>query len=512
MLSDEQYFELCNLCDSLLNRKKKFYRVAIPWLHILKWHPSLLEEYVSCFHEKKFRFHLFNNLKFLLIYICGWLAILYRACFIRYQKIQYLSKPRVEYDILLVSHYLGVGSLSLDQDHYYGALHKDLERDGIKVLRAFINQTGDINILGQMRGVEISDSLVLPKSENLLWQLIIFLGFFGEFLSLLWGAIFSPLSGSARFICFRAAIEALSGGSRDAVVIARSVLKVINAHKVSAVLFTYEGHAWEKIFVSLGRKYANSTKLIGYQFVGLTKGHHAINRGLGYEYDPDIVMCTGESAIESLKNALTPCSSSFDVLGTFRLPKLNHTSENFEKKRRLETSICLILPEGLDQEVFRLVGYAQKLAKKNPMIEFVIRLHPITTQSDFLRGGYFENLPTNMRLSNSDLITDATAAKWAIYQGSTSILQCFALGVTPFYLHQDSLINIDVLMQDSSSPYFLTATRDFDELINDWHSSGVRDEWLCSVLSHLNAMYKPFNSLKILEILENSINTSDKLT
>lgn len=502
MLSNEKYLELCNFCDSLLNHKKKFYRIAIPWLHILKWHPSLLEEYISCLNEKKILHHFAHNLKKFFVYILGWLVSLYRACFPRYQKFQYLSKPKVEYDIILVTHYLGVESLSSDQDNYYGTLHKELECKGVNVLRVFINQTNDVNISELIQGIEFSDSLVLPKYENLLCQLLIFFGFFGEFCSLLWWAIFSQVSSSAKFIGFRAAVEALSGRSREAVVIARVILRIINTHRVSTLLFTYEGHAWEKILVNVGKRHANLTKFIGYQFVGLTKGHHAINRSLGCEYDPDLIMCTGELAVESLKNAVTPCKSNFDILGTFRLPNLNHTIENYEKKRNLGNSVCLILPEGLDREVFRLVSYAQKLAKKNPMIEFVVRLHPITTKSDFLRGGVFERLPANMRLSNSDLVTDATSAKWAIYQGSSSVLQCFALGVIPLYIHSGDII-IDALMQDSNSPYFLRSQNDFYEIIEKWKINGVQVEWVNNVSNQLIAMYKPFNSSMIFDSLEN---------
>ena len=99
MLNDEQYFELCNLCDSLLNRKKTIYRIAIPWLHVLKWHPSLLQDYITCFNEKKIQFHFTYNVNKLLIHILGWLVSLYRSCFLIYQEFQYLSKPKAEYDI-----------------------------------------------------------------------------------------------------------------------------------------------------------------------------------------------------------------------------------------------------------------------------------------------------------------------------------------------------------------------------------------------------------------------------
>lgn len=502
MLSNEQYFELCVSCDSLLNRRKTLNRVAIPWLHILRWHPFLLKDYISCFSEKSIKYHLVLNLKKIFIYSIVWLKNLYRSFFFKKKKFHYLGQPKDKYDIVLVTHFLGSKSVSLDHDHYFGTLHKDLKLQGVEVLRVFINHTDDLKLDLSMKGRDIPDCVILPKSTNLLLELNIFLGFLREFLILSYDAFFSSGKGVKRFITLRAATEALSGRSREALIIAKIILQVVNKHQVTNILFTYEGHSWEKILVNLARRNVCKLKLTGYQFVGLTEGNHAVNNSFGFEYEPDLLMCTGGLAVEKFKKRTSSNGVNFDVLGTFRLPSMNNAMEYFEKKRYLEKSICLVLPEGLDDEVLRLVKYTKSLARNSPMIDFVIRLHPLTNKDSILRDDCFVDLPSNIQFSSADLVTDALAAKWAIYQGSTSVLQCFALGVIPIYIHSGDII-IDALMQDGNSPYFLKSQNDFYEIIENWHIKGVQVDWFNNVSNQLKAMYQPFNSSKIFQNLEN---------
>jgi hypothetical protein len=503
MLNNEQYFELCASCDSLLNRRKTLNRVAIPWLHILRWHPFLLKDYISCFTEKSFKYHLALNLKKLFTYLMVWLRSFYRSFFFKKKKFNYLGRSKGKYDIVLVTHFLGPKSVSSDCDHYFGSLHKDLKLQGIEVLRVFINHTDDLKLDMLMRGREITDTVILPKSANLLVELNIFWGFLKEFLILFYqAALFSSGKGVMRFIALRASVEALSGRSREALIIAKNILQVVNQHQVTNILFTYEGHSWEKILVNLARRNDYKLKLIGYQFVGLTEGNHAVNNSFGFEYEPDLLMCTGELAAEKFKKRTSNNGVKFDVLGTFRLPSISNAMEYFGKKRYLEKSVCLVLPEGLDDEVIRLVEYAKSLARNIPTIDFVIRLHPLTNKDLILREDCFIDLPPNIQFSSTDLVTDALAAKWAIYQGSTSVLQCFALGVIPLYIHSGDMI-IDALMQDKNSPYFLRSQNDFYEIIRNWHIKGVQVDWVNNVSNQLTAMYQPFDSSKILQRLEN---------
>ena len=501
MLNNEQYFELCVSCDSLLNRRKTLNRVAIPWLHILRWHPFLLKDYISCFSEKSIKYHLVLNLKKLFIYLMVWLRSLYRSFFFKKKKFNYLGRSKSRYDIVLVTHFLGSKSVSSDYDYYFGSLHKDLKSQGVEVLRVFLNHTDDLKLDLSMKGREIPDSVILPKSANLLLELYIFWGFLMEFLILSYEAVYLG-KGVMRFITLRAATEALSGRSRDALIIAKNILQVVKKHQVANILFTYEGHSWEKILVNFARQNDCKLKLMGYQFVGLTEGNHALNNSFGFEYEPDLLMCTGGVAVEKLKKRTSINGVKFDVLGTFRLPNINNALKYFEKKRYLEKSICLILPEGLDGEVIRLVKYAKSLAINMPMIDFVIRLHPITNKDLILRRDCFIDLPSNVQVSSAELDADVLAAKWAIYQGSTSVLQCFAHGVIPLYLHNGDII-IDALMQDANSPYFLKSQNDFYEIIEVWKIKGVQVDWVNNVSNQLIAMYQPFNSSKIFENLEN---------
>lgn len=502
MLDNEQYLQLCTICDSILNRKKRLHRISIPWLNILKWHPSLLQDYAVYFNKKSIGFHLTLIFKKFLTYLLGWIVNLYCSCFSKYKIFHYLSKPNIEYDVLLVSHFLGQESLSVDQDHYFGTLHQDLKLNGIKVLRVLINQTNISDVSELMGQREISDSLILPKTKNLLSQFSLLLKFINEFLLLLRDSIFLSGDRVERLITLRSAVEALSGRSREAMVIAHSIYHTIVRHKIPTVLFTFEGHSWERALVNIVKENTNKVKLIGYQFVGVTEAYHSIKRSFGCKYNPDLIMCTGALAIERLKERGFYDDVHFDILGTFRLPSLTNTHEHFDNKKNLKKSICLVLPEGIDDQVSDLVGFAKKIAIKMPMIEFIIRLHPITLPKNLDKNGCLRNLPSNIRLSNKDLNSDALSAKWAIYKGSTSILNCFALGVAPLYINEEHTISLDVLLQDDSSPYLIRNQNDLFVVISNWKYDDIFNGWVNKTTKNLKSMYEPFNSQKMLKILE----------
>jgi hypothetical protein len=67
VISEKQYLELCDACNRLLVLpESSIEMVAIPWLHVIREHPIVLEKYVSLFSPKsiieKLKVIVFNKL------------------------------------------------------------------------------------------------------------------------------------------------------------------------------------------------------------------------------------------------------------------------------------------------------------------------------------------------------------------------------------------------------------------------------------------------------------------
>ena len=63
-MNEEQYQELCNLCDkTLLAQDSKIERVANPWLHVIREHPVFLKNYIELFEPTHSTRMLINKYK-----------------------------------------------------------------------------------------------------------------------------------------------------------------------------------------------------------------------------------------------------------------------------------------------------------------------------------------------------------------------------------------------------------------------------------------------------------------
>ena len=75
----------------------------------------------------------------------------------------------------------------------------------------------------------------------------------------------------------------------------------------------------------------------------------------------------------------------------------------------------------------------------NGDIEFVLRLHPLTSKADVRRYCPEWNLaPENFRISDATLQEDLEAASWLLYRGSSIVLNALVKHVRPIYVDADN--------------------------------------------------------------------------
>ncbi|MBT6746355.1 MAG: hypothetical protein HOB26_07360, partial [Flavobacteriales bacterium] len=87
-------------------------------------------------------------------------------------------------------------------------------------------------------------------------------------------------------------------------------------------------------------------------------------------------------------------------------------------------------------------------ARTNPEVKFIWRLHPIVTfESLKAQNPKLRNHPGNIILSKATLEEDFSRSHWALYRGTTAIVQAVAAGLRPIYLQSPGELTIDPLYE-----------------------------------------------------------------
>jgi len=83
-------------------------------------------------------------------------------------------------------------------------------------------------------------------------------------------------------------------------------------------------------------------------------------------------------------------------------------------------------------------------------------------------------LTDNILLSSEPLESDIWRSKWALYRGSTAIIQAAVCGIHPVYLHQVGEIPIDSLYEVDKLHARVTEPSDFRDLLAEAETSTTR--------------------------------------
>jgi len=269
------------------------------------------------------------------------------------------------------------------------------------------------------------------------------------------------LSNFDRRVAECAAFMASSVGAVCALRIGKQVRELVHTLKPQAIIVTYEGHSWERIAFASARSVSPGIVCIGYQHAPLFYGQYSLQRKLGRGFDPDVILTSGSATKVQLENNLKLSGIRTAVLGSHRVFRHHEGSwESIPKK------ICLVLPEGVESECELLFSYSLMCARSMPDVKFIWRLHPILS-FETLKKKYqlFRELPRNVLLSDQSLIEDIAQSKWALYRGTSAIVQAAVSGVRPIYFSIHGEIPIDPLFEIASMRSMVSNVDDFKRVV-----------------------------------------------
>ena len=423
------------MCDEYLCRDDSNpARVAIDVLHFVSQHYVHLAKYKEFMSDERNFFYQIKNRFYYLLKVLK---------LVRFGAGTVLSKTNdSSTDTIIFSHINNIENLSSDSDFYFGDVRGHLADNDIKVRYVYLNKTRAMK-------ASLSSEFKRRAPED-----ILLLNRFG--LRVLYRAIQSLLkerqqvvheyklaqTPDRRKFFGKLVSRVLDVQSIRNYAVYLEFVRIVQRYKPKTVICTYEGHAFESLIFQAARSVEESTRCIAYQHTLVYEFQHALSRMIGSNYDPDVILTSGELSRMAIQKALVS-NSSVDVrtAGTIRAVAGNKKfcfSEN--------RSACLVAPDGTIDECKLLFGYAITTALLLMNTEFVFRLHPIVSFEQLKKRGVLpENLPANITLSTATLEFDLSRCSWLIYRSSSVAVAGLYRGLRPLYLDDINGLSVDPL-------------------------------------------------------------------
>lgn len=331
-------------------------------------------------------------------------------------------------DLLFISHLTAADQWTQGaSDPYFGSLPWELQERGYRVRIALIDHTttslSDLNGMAQAPATVVRT--LIPRRLERNNEAVIMRKL---------AAVAARLRDGSDEVNLRrlAARQASQGSSRQSLRIGTTISRLVGRHRPKALVFTYEGHAWERIAMHLSRQIDPDLRCIAVHHAILAPMQHAMTTSYGGTFDPDVILAAGRAALEWLSHAPGLKGIPIDLLGSARA---RPATPVLDKPK--DGTICLFLPEGMVSESIFLANAAYDLAAQRPDLTCTIRLHPLTSRDELAsKEPRFRTAPSNIQWSspNRTLEEDGRLATWAVYRGSSAVLSAMTSGAIPVYL------------------------------------------------------------------------------
>ena len=469
-MNEEQYRLLCEACDRvLLANDSTIERVSIKWLHVIREHPVFLTNYVDLFQLKKNIWRRWLTSWKAFHDKLRWLRHLVIALKSNQKDVSELDQSPEDVDVLFVSHLLSASQAGQEEDFYFGEIPNKLVAQGYKVAIVLINHSVQSSkAFDHKWNLCTVERIVLPNHFRVSELVAFYRRLKLESLRLEVLARKESF-GLLRRVIKRASQEALSDGTLTTLRFYEQMRSLAFKFKPKTIVVTHEGHAWERMAFSAAKSAVPEVKCIGYQHAALFRLQYAIRRNLTPQYNPDQILTVGDVSMQQLK--LTPGLGGIpiSILGSNRSPKSKEvkTEKSLAHTRDSDKNTCLVIPEGIAIECYLLFEFSMACAQALPEIQFIWRLHPILTfESLVSHYPILKDIPSNIELSCNTLEEDIGRSRWALYRGTTAIVQATVAGLKPIYLVLPGELTIDPLYELEVWRENIVSISDFENVID----------------------------------------------
>ena len=441
----------CIFSDLFLKENKdNIFLNAISSAHVLKKHPVFpsIDDKKNNKLSKNFTKNFKKTITYLYDFFCE------KIFFFRKKKI------KIKKDILIVSNLVNKNHLKRNEDFYFGDISKLLNKKKISHSFALRNLT-NLNYIELSKSINNKkNKFILSKTFHIHVEIYLVALFIKNFFYLNFLNFLKKNNEKNNFVSNFYKFDLMKTSLAN-IRHAYQILYLVKSLNSKIVLFTYEGHAWERILIKLIKKnFGNNVKLIGYQFSALNKYSHSIFKKRGFDYDPDYILTSGVIPKKMFEKSKVLNQNNIINIGSFKNKKKN---KNLKKNFRN----ILVLPEGFLSETNILIDYVKKISSKNKNFNFIFRLHPLISLKDISHD--FSNYKNILFSSNKSLATDMLKCEFVFYRGSSAVFECIFNKIHPIYIDNNDGINVDPLffIKKTSKLYSNNSFKSLDSFLKN---------------------------------------------
>ncbi len=395
---------------------------------------------------------------------------IYKYVFDNHQLDENLKKESV--DILLISNFLGYDSFN--NDIYFGKLNEKFNKKKIKSKKIYRNFS-NINISSLSK--KNYKNQVLGKRLNLSEEFKNLLLLFKEILNFIFSKKYNSISDQIKIFDFFSILKNLRHVSQ--------LMKCIYKLKPKIVIFTFEGHAWERLLNYQIKTLDQNVKTIGYQFSVLKKNQIGILRNLKKKYNPDYIATTGSITKSYLKNKIK--FSEVFKLGSCKWRK---------NQKNLNNNIVIALDDFENLEI-EMIKFCKNIENSINIKKIIVRVHPIIKNNKKRFGEIKKKLQGSKKiiLSNNNLHNDLKNSNYILFVNSSIAYEGLFYNVIP--LHFKNTIKPNLFDDNFPKELIIKNNKKFKNII----SKNIRFENISYLRKFKNFYFEKFNINKIKKIL-----------
>jgi len=411
MINDHDFFKISKKSNDILDNNNKDIFQSISKLHVIKHHPT----YFSDLTGKKNKFYFLKKI------------INYSMYLLNENKIFYYKSIK-ETDCVIISNLFGKSVDKKETDLYFGNLKQLLINNKISVCKIYRNLS-DKTSKSLFKSNEFDNDIILSKKFYFNKELKYLFKIFESIVKL-------KIFGKYKFIKQNFKLSdffSIPHNLRLRDQICELILKI----KPKIIIFTFEGHSWERLLIYKLKKISPNTIIAGYQFTSLIKNQNSIYRKINQKFSPDFIFTTGKISENIIKKRISDIK--VETIGS---AKKLVTDENKIELIKFKKQSILFVPEGLDYEIFKMLNFCIKSAKKFPNINFIFRFHPLINAKNFIEEHSLKDKVVNLKniiISKKNLAEDLSISNFIVFRGSSIVFNAVLNNKIPLYLNIDEI-------------------------------------------------------------------------
>lgn len=336
-----------------------------------------------------------------------------------YKQVKNLNNKK---NIFIISNVI---NKNIDTDIYFGNLEQKIKKKDFNCIKIFKNFSFFDELTLWKNLSNKNNKIILPRNSNFITEVYFIYLSLKEYVRLKFLITIKKIkidSTHTNLISLRNVLTIL-----PTLRLCHEIKKLILAHSPKIIIFTFEGHSWERALIKTIKDIDKNIKVVGYQFSAITQLHYSILSNFKKNYSPDIIANSGESTKNIFKKIYknkTQCK----VLGSSKY-------KDIKTNVKMNTQI-LICPENLPNQLTSMLSLAIQLSTMYKKIKFRFRFHPGVSLN--IRLNYLKQLkkiPSNLIISSDSLHKDLIRCTHIIYRGTATVIESLNYGVTPIYLN-----------------------------------------------------------------------------